>query len=143
MKQAFTLIELLLVMGIMAILAAIVITAINPSRQMAQARNTVRTSHVSALNDAIYMHYINNEQFPSCIDGTPRTICLTDDCSGITGNVCNVYSDIVDRTKFINDIPQDPTIQGQDSGYTVQLIGSTLNIYAPNAEDGAIIVSSR
>ncbi len=50
---AFTLIELIVVIGIIAVLAAIVIIAINPSRQFALSRNTQRRSDVRALASAL------------------------------------------------------------------------------------------
>lgn len=53
LKKGFTLIEILVVIGIIAILATIVIIAINPARQFAQARDTERTSDVSAISNAI------------------------------------------------------------------------------------------
>lgn len=56
--RGFTLIELLLVIGIVAILASIVIVAINPTRQLAQARNAQRHSDVRTILDAVRQNQI-------------------------------------------------------------------------------------
>jgi prepilin-type N-terminal cleavage/methylation domain-containing protein len=52
-KRGFTLIEILVVIGLIAILAAIVLIAINPGRQFAQARNSQRESNVNTLLNAV------------------------------------------------------------------------------------------
>ena len=72
MAKGFTLIEILVVIGIIAILAAVVIIAINPARQFAQARNSTRTANVSAILNAIGQSIADNKgQLTGCLAGIP------------------------------------------------------------------------
>lgn len=52
-KSGFTLLEILLVIGIIAVLAAIVIIAINPSKMLARARDTERKVDIAEVNKAL------------------------------------------------------------------------------------------
>ena len=61
----FTLLEILLVVGIIAILASIVIVALNPTKQFSQVRNTQRKANLSELNKALYQYYIDNSRYPT------------------------------------------------------------------------------
>ncbi len=60
-KRGFTLIEILVVIGIIAVLAAVVLVAINPARQFAQARDSQRSSNVTAILNAIGQYIADNK----------------------------------------------------------------------------------
>src|SRR5687767_14116539 len=51
---AFTLLEVIVTVAILAILAAIVLVAVRPAQQSLKARNAVRQKDVRALMDAVY-----------------------------------------------------------------------------------------
>ncbi len=71
----FTLIELIITIGIIAILAAAVIIAVNPSRQFAQARNSQRRSDIRAILDAVYQYASDHKgSFPVGLDSNLKVI---------------------------------------------------------------------
>jgi len=68
-EQGFTLIEILVVIGLIALLAAVVIIAINPARQFAQGRNAQRVSNVNAILNAIGQNIADNKGVFTCSAG--------------------------------------------------------------------------
>lgn len=136
LKRGFTLIELLLVIGIIAILAAIVIVAINPTKQLGDARNAQRRADVNTILNAVYQYSIdNNGLLPTGITTTNTAICKVNaDCSSL--------ADLEILTgSYITSIPFDPKSATTDSTnyWIVKGTGTSprVTVSAPGAEGAA------
>jgi len=68
-QSGFTLVELLIVIGILAVLMAITIIAINPVQQLQNARNSQRQSDVASIMDGIYQYEATNGKLPPTTAG--------------------------------------------------------------------------
>jgi prepilin-type N-terminal cleavage/methylation domain-containing protein len=138
LDSGFTLLEILLVVGIIAILAGIVIVAINPSRQLAAARDTERRSDLKQINNALLQYYIDNQSFPESVASETLTeICNSgshsqDDFDCPPGTID--LSVLV--PKYLSAIPADPNGHtATTTGYHIALNGSHKPyLKAPNTE---------
>ena len=75
-RKGFTLLEILLVIALIGILAAVVLIAINPRRQIVQAQNAQRVSDMRALNFAVSQYAIDNQGvLPPGLTNSYQSIC--------------------------------------------------------------------
>jgi type IV pilus assembly protein PilA len=142
-KKGFTLLEVLLVIAIIAVLAAIVIVAINPGKQMGEARNAQRRSDVGTILNAVYQYSIdNNGQIPAGITATATDICRTG-ASACTGLVD--LSTLTASGRYIGAVPNDPSSSDPSAGYQILRDATTgrITVSAPSAEQGATISATR
>lgn len=143
-KNAFTLVEVLLVIVIIAILAAIVIVAINPARQISQANNTQRSTDVKTLLDAVHEYGIDNRgSLPTTI-GTQMTLI------GSGAGEVDLCTTLVPT--YIAAMPFDPNATGAhytscsdyETAYEIGLAAAgRVTVRAPNAEFNETIEVTR
>jgi len=141
-QQGFTLIEILVVIGMIALLAAIVLIAINPARQFAQGRNSQRTNDVGSILNAIGQYTADNKGvLPPAITTTETPIKTggIDLCATLTPT-------------YISSLPVDPSNgspvtncgASYDTGYTVSKdTNGRVTVCAPNAAESAIAGSTK
>jgi type II secretory pathway pseudopilin PulG len=73
--KAFTIIQLILTIALIAILAAIVFIAINPSKNFAETRNEQRMSDLKSITNGLQQYTVDNQgQFFPTIDNKLRII---------------------------------------------------------------------
>lgn len=141
-RTGFTLIELLVVMAITAVLIAIVLVALNPSRQFKLTNNTKRKSDITAILNAVQQYAVaNGGTYPAGLSNTAQTIEKT---GGI-----DLCSFIV--TTYIAALPVDPLTNNgvtvtncsaaYNTNYTIvkSAMNSRITVAAPAAELGVTI----
>jgi type II secretory pathway pseudopilin PulG len=118
------LIEILLAIGILAILATATIIAINPARQFAEARNTQRWNDVHAITNAVYQYSVAHKgklpiEIP--LPGEPLVeICIPEAiaCPTIVG-----IPSLTDNGIYLRAIPVDPSCPDAcmeyETGYSI------------------------
>jgi prepilin-type N-terminal cleavage/methylation domain-containing protein len=145
-NKGFTLLEILLVIAAIGILAAIVLVAINPNRQIAQARNLVRQADINTIQKALEQYLIDNGRYPTSVSTTPGYICNTGtEQTGVTTTInCNERVDLRELVPdYIASIPKDPQATGNDTGYIVVIndANNKISISADLAEGKIIAIN--
>jgi len=134
-QKGFTLLEVLLVVAIIAILAGIVIIAINPSKNLADTRNAQRQQDVTTVLDAVYQYALdNNGTLPASITTTATEMCKTGagSCTGLID-----LTSVTTSGKYIASLPIDPqcptNCNANGNGYKISKDATTGRVTVTNA----------
>ncbi len=147
-QKGFTLLEVLLVVAIIGILAGIVIIAINPNKQLADARNTQRKADVNTILNAVYQYTLDNKGvLPSGITTTSTEMCATGTLAATcTSSSLTDLSVLTTAGKYVVSLPIDPSgaIVTNGIGYKIlKDANNRLTVAATQAENGATISVTR
>ncbi len=105
-SRAFTLIEVLIVVGIVVVLATVVALITNPEKRLARVNNAGRAAHVVSIMDAISQYAIDNV---GSLPGLSLPLSLEEICRD--GGNCNTLDGVnidVLLEDYISRIPVDP-----------------------------------
>lgn len=142
-QDGFTLIEILVSIGLLAALAAIVLIAVNPARQFANMRNTQRSSDLNALLNSVGQRIAENKGQFNCAGITfPTGTVATGTAGSIIGNgtgELDLRSCLV--PSYISELPVDPSngTSWNGTAYTTgyrlfQDVNGRITVFAPTTE---------
>lgn len=143
--------EVLLVVAIIAILAGIVIIAINPAKQLGDTRNTQRSADVTSILNATWQYMLDtNGNLPPAGSRGGQTIgtTATEICSQ-TASSCTSLVDLATLTtngKYLAAIPKDPncnvSCNANGTGYTIfRDANNHITVASLNGENKTITVT--
>lgn len=146
--EGFTLAEIALVVTAIAILAAIVVVSINPSKKLSATNDSQRRSDITTILNAVSQYAIANKgAHPAGISTEPRDICKTnvtpERCATINGVDLSI---LTDREIYISTMPQDPVggINSETTGYFIsKTADNRINITAVFTEQDEKISVTR
>jgi prepilin-type N-terminal cleavage/methylation domain-containing protein len=148
-KKGFTLLEILLVVAAIAILAGIVILAINPTKQLGDTRNAQRRSDVTTILNAVYQYTIDNTgTLPTIPTGSCALVAANQICKATATGTCSAGVALTTLTaseKYLVSLPIDPTTSSTDgTGYYIsKSANNRITVCAPSAEQSATISVTR
>lgn len=148
-RRGFTLLEILLVVAAIAILAGIVIIAINPTKQLGDTRNAQRRVDVNTILNAVYQYAIDNSgTLPAIPTATCALVATNEVCKLTATGTCSTgvnLSVLTTSQKYVTSMPIDPTVSTTDgTGYYItKSANGRVTVCAPSAEQSATISMTR
>jgi len=144
-SSAFTLIEVLISIAIIALLISTAVFIINPAQRFAETRNDQRELNINVILNAIGQNITNNTGAFACTAGVIPTTTPT----VIGSSTYDIYDCLV--TEYISEMPVDPKtgIAGTSTSYNTRYsivqnpTTTQITVAALDAELGELITITR
>lgn len=116
-QVAFTLVELLIVIAIVSILAAVVVIAINPTQLLKQARDKKRVTDLLNMQKAFSLYALDNAQYPNEVGPCDSSIGTDTDACPPDGaeltfqwyyTADTIVGQLTNNGKYLGKMPTDP-----------------------------------
>lgn len=144
MKKAFTLVELLIVMSIIGVLAALAVGSFRTTQM--RGRDAQRKSDLKQISNALELFYADYGRYPSA-SGVRIAACPYDPATS-TGTACTwgegSFTD--DKTTYFKTIPIDPS-NNSSNYYRYRIVTGSSNqkyqlfAYLENSQDQDILTT--
>lgn len=134
--KGFTLIEILIVIGLIAILAAVTIIALNPTASFQDARNSERQTEMAQIHTAINRYIVDG----GSVTGLPA-------CTGTAPNITAVPFPTATALStalipnYLAAHPFDPGNGGATNYYNICQSGTAITLVAPNTDGTRVYIT--
>lgn len=126
--KGFTLIEILLVIGIIAVLATVVIVALDPAKRFKDARDSRRFSDMQSILSAVQQYIVDNKGvLPAGVDTYERQIGTENSGCELAYGICSANLPYcIDLStplaRYLKALPYDPaTGSPERTHYSIQV----------------------
>ncbi len=115
-KSGFTIVELLVVIGIISILAASVIMIISPAQTLLDTREATRESHMTAIGKSFHLAVVRDNGFSDIEAVLNNSACWSGENPGATE-----YRDFLDTCALLIGLGEQAPLDPQGGRYRVKL----------------------
>ncbi|OGZ18543.1 MAG: hypothetical protein A2Z68_00860 [Candidatus Nealsonbacteria bacterium RBG_13_38_11] len=114
--------EVIIVVAIIAILASAVIIALNPAKNLRDARTATRWSQMNSIANGVYWYLIENAGvYPQCLASGTERVVYDEDATSTNWDLVNITGCTDLTPVYLPSFPKEP----QGKNYVIGFIDST------------------